>query len=136
MLLSLLDPPFWCLKYNVILVRICLAELLCSVVIFYPYFPATMIIAPVTVFFQHFFQVSKHAAPVRDVFMSFITELLLDCVSTAIVAVELESVVHHRSSIKRAFSETDKPLYSKFCGKVAIHHISRPFVFQSLAFFT
>ena len=49
---------------------------------------------------------------------------LLDCVSRAI-AVAPSSV--RPSSIKRVFSETVKGINAKSCGKVAIHHISRPF---------
>ncbi len=55
---------------------------------------------------------------------------LLDCVSRA-NAVARASVVHpsvRRPSVKRVFSETVKQINAKFCGKVAIHHISRPFL--------
>ncbi len=38
------------------------------------------------------------------------------------------SVVSPSSSVKRVFSETVKRINAKFCGKVAIHHISRPFL--------
>ncbi len=54
---------------------------------------------------------------------------LLDCVSRAI-AVAWASVVRRRrrpSSVKRVFSETVKQINARFCGKVAIHHMSRPF---------
>ncbi len=33
-----------------------------------------------------------------------------------------------RPSVKRVFSETVEQINAKFCGKVAIHHISRPFL--------
>ncbi len=54
-------------------------------------------------------------------FIAFLA--LLDCVSV-------------RPSVKRAFSETFKQINAKFCGKVAIHHISRPFfsVFKHFGF--
>ncbi len=54
---------------------------------------------------------------------------LLDCVSRA-NAVARASVVRPsvvRPSVKRVFSETVKQINAKICGKVAIHHISRPF---------
>ncbi len=59
---------------------------------------------------------------------------LLDCVSRA-NAVAQASVVR-RSSVKCVFSETVKQINAKFCGKVAIHHISRPFfsVFKNFEF--
>ncbi len=49
---------------------------------------------------------------------------LLDCVSRA-NAVARASV--RPSSVKRVFSETVKQINAKFCEKVAIRHISRPF---------
>ncbi len=54
---------------------------------------------------------------------------LLDCVSRA-NAVARASIVRpsvRRPSVKPVFSETVKQINAKFCGKVAIHHISRPF---------
>ena len=42
---------------------------------------------------------------------------LLDCVSRANAVA--------RASVKRVFSETVKQINVKFCGKVAIHRISR-----------
>ncbi len=45
---------------------------------------------------------------------------LLDCVSRAIA-------VARASSVKRIFSETVKQINAKFCGKVAVQHISRLF---------
>ncbi len=58
----------------------------------------------------------------RHTYISFLA--LLDCVSRA-NAVARGAVV--RPSVKRVFSETVKQIDAKFCGKVAIHHISRPF---------
>ncbi len=45
---------------------------------------------------------------------------LLDCVSRA-------NAVARASVVKRVFSETVKRINAKFCGKVAIRHISRTF---------
>ena len=39
----------------------------------------------------------------------------------------LSIIVRPSSSIKRVFLETVKQINDKFCAKVAIHHISRPF---------
>ena len=50
---------------------------------------------------------------------------LLDCVSRANAVVQASVVVVIRPSIKHVFSETVKQINAKFCGKVAIHHISR-----------
>ncbi len=54
---------------------------------------------------------------------------LLDSVSranaVARASVRPSSVV--RPSVKRVVSETVKQINAKFCGKVSIHHISRPF---------
>ena len=58
-----------------------------------------------------------------SVFLLFLA--LLDCVTRA-NAVAWASVVRP-SSVKRVFSETVKEINAKFCGKVIIHHISRPF---------
>ncbi len=61
--------------------------------------------------------------PVKSHWLEFLA--LLDCVSRA-NAVAQVSVVRP-SSVKRVFSETIQQINAKFCGKVAIHHISRPF---------
>ncbi len=39
-----------------------------------------------------------------------------------------QASVIRRPAVKRVFSETVKQINAKFCGKVTIHHISRPFL--------
>ena len=66
---------------------------------------------------------------------------LLDCASRA-NAVAQTSVIGRPSvrpsSVKRVVSETFKQINAKYCGKVAIHPISRPFFpfFKILDFWT
>ncbi len=67
------------------------------------------------IFFVQACQMSNH----RGEFLA-----LLDCVSRA-NAVARASI--RRPSVKCVFSETVKQINTKFCGKVAIHHISRLF---------
>ncbi len=57
---------------------------------------------------------------------------LLDCVSRGI-AMAQASV--RPSSVKCVFSETMEGINAKSCGKAAMHHISRPFVFKNFGFF-
>ncbi len=60
--------------------------------------------------------------------LCYCTEELL---SLARASVSRPSV---RPSVKPIFSETMKRINTKFCGKVPIHHLPRPFFFKSLLF--